>query len=47
VSYRRVKAPQFVRGLEALDRSKTDQATNTIVAQAKTECGINVDPDPD
>jgi hypothetical protein len=38
---------QFVRGLDALDRSKIDKATDTIVAHAKAECGINVDPDPD
>ena len=38
---------QCIRGLDALDRSKIDQATDTIVAHAKTECGINVDPDPD
>jgi hypothetical protein len=43
----RKKFAQFLRGLEVLDRSEIDKATETIVSHAKAECGINVDPDPD
>jgi hypothetical protein len=44
---KRQQFAQFLRGLEALDRSEIDKATETIVSHAKAECGINVDPDPD